>query len=233
MNTSFVVPKGEGVSLSVLSSLRGAAVPAWVGGGGKIDPIQHCGDLSMLSSTTICVCGSRKASDRGLAWVRLLVKSLVRANMTVLSGLARGIDTQAHLTAMQLGGKTAAMLGTPIDRVYPPEHESLQTLIGNEQLLLSPFASGAPIRKGNFVTRNKVMAALCDGAVIVEANDKSGSLTFASACLRLQRPVFFPAWLVNRPGLLWPKKFVEHPGVIIIDSPRDVVRHLSGGAVVG
>ncbi len=233
MNTSVVVPKGEGVSLAVLSDVRGYNVPAWVGGDGKIDPIQHCGDLTMLSSTTICVCGSRKASDRGLAWVRLLVKSLVKANITVLSGLARGIDVQAHLTAMALGGRTAAMLGTPIDRVYPPEHESLQALIGHEQLLLSPFSSGAPIRKGNFVTRNKVMAALCDGAVIVEANDKSGSLSFASACLRLQKPVFFPSWLVNRPGLLWPKKFVEHPGVILIDSPRDVARHLSGGAIAG
>ena len=224
--SSISLPVSSPVSLATLERYRGGPVPAWGVGSSRVDPIHFAGRLDLLCWPTVAVVGSRSASDLGLQWARLASKALVELGATVLSGLARGIDAQAHCAALAAGGRTAAMLGTPTDRAYPYEHAALQARLGAEHLLLSPFASGAPIRKGNFVVRNRVMAALCDAALVVEAKDGSGSLTLAAACLRLQRPVFFPRWLVMRSDLNWPKQYLSHPGVFVIDQPRDIVQCL-------
>ena len=105
----------------------------------------------------------------------------------VVSGLARGIDTISHKTAIEHGGRTIAVLGTPLDVYYPPENRELQNLIMKEHLAVSQFPSGAPVTKKNFPTRNRTMALISQATVIVEAGEDSGVISQAWECLRLGR----------------------------------------------
>jgi DNA processing protein len=116
-----------------------------------------------------------------------VVLALVKKGIVVVSGLARGIDTAAHRTAIEQGGKTIAVLGTPLDMHYPPENKELQNLIMREHLAISQFPSGAPVTKKNFPMRNRTMALISQATVIVEAGENSGVISQAWECLRLGR----------------------------------------------
>ena len=97
--------------------------------------------------------------------------------MLIVSGLAKGVDTAAHTSAIEAGGVTAAVIGTPLDKAYPAENASLQALIYREYLLLSPFTPGEKVYKGNFPKRNRIMAAITDATVIIEASDRLPALS--------------------------------------------------------
>ena len=95
----------------------------------------------------------------------------------IVSGLARGIDTAAHKAAIEAGGKTIAVLGTPLDRTYPAENKALQAEIIKNHLAVSQFRVGSEVFSSNFIRRNRVMALIADASVIVEAGESSGSLS--------------------------------------------------------
>lgn len=169
------------------------------------------GDVSLLQrGPRVSIVGSRKASTRGLADASTLAQELVARGAIVVSGLAEGIDTAAHEVAIGAGGRTIAVLGTPLDEVFPAKNRSLQELIRREHLAVSQFASGVPSQRGNFPMRNRTMALLSDATVIVEAGEKSGSLHQGWEALRLGRPLFLGEAVFEDPSLSWPEKMESY-----------------------
>ncbi len=162
------------------------------------------GDTSLLrGGPRVSIVGSRKASARGLSDARSLAQALVGRGAVVVSGLAEGIDTAAHEGAIAAGGRTVAVLGTPLDEFFPAKNRALQERIMREHLAVSQFASGVPSRPGNFPMRNRTMALLSDATVIVEAGEKSGSLHQGWEALRLGRPLFLFESLLRESSPSW------------------------------
>jgi DNA processing protein len=151
----------------------------------------------------VSVVGTRKPSHEGIEFAKRLVKNLVREKVIVMSGLARGIDTVAHTTAIEEGGRTIAVLGTPINVFYPPENKELQLRLMRDHMVISQFPLGSPVTRKNFVIRNRTMALLSDATVIVEAEERTGVISQAWESIRLNRPLFVtsivesrkPSWL--------------------------------------
>lgn len=145
------------------------------------------GDRRLLDAAAVAVVGTRAPSAEGLAHARSIAAALARAGFVVLSGLALGIDAAAHRAALAAGGRTIAVIGTPLERAYPSAHATLQATIARDHLVLSPFARGAAVTRGNFPQRDRVLAALAVAVVVVEAGDGSGTLHTANEALRLGR----------------------------------------------
>lgn len=181
------------------------------------------GDIDVLSRTCVAIVGARQASQDGLARAARLARELVAAGITIVSGLARGIDTAAHVSAISHGGRTAAVIATPLSKAYPAENAELQEQIWREYLLLSPFRDGGPLYRGHFPIRNRVMAAVSDATVIIEASDTSGTLHQAAECRRLGRWLFIARSVVDDASLRWPQRFVGKPKVGILTTTADVV----------
>ena len=178
-----------------------------------------------LPGPRLSVIGSREASIEGLETAGKIVKTLVRNDAIVVSGLAKGIDTKAHRTAIEEGGYTIAVLGTPLDRVYPRENYKLQDLIMRQHLAVSQFPSGHQTRPRDFVIRNRTMALISDASIIVEAGDSSGSLHQGWEALRLGRPLFIWNTLMNDPSLSWPMKMLEYGAIELVD-PEEILEHI-------
>lgn len=198
------------------------------------DPIEilyYSGDLDLLSTKCIAVVGSRKPSPEGLKRTQKLVRMLDNDGFTIVSGLASGIDTMAHKTAIEAGGKTIAVIGTPLDHAYPRENENLQHLIATEYLLVSqvPFYRYRQQSiKGNrlfFPERNKTMSALTKATIIIEAGETSGTLIQARAALYQGRKLFILDNCFRRQDITWPHKFVKQ-GAIRVGAYEDITRHL-------
>lgn len=177
------------------------------------------GDLHLVrGGTRVSIVGARKASAEGLRRARRLAKGLAEEGVIVVSGLAEGIDTAAHLGAMRAGGRTVAVIGTPLDRAYPAKNRELQRAIMAEHLVVSPFAPGTRVYKSNFPYRNRVMALISDATVIVEASETSGSLSQGWEALRLGRLLFILKSIADNPQLAWPKKMVTYGAQILTDT---------------
>ncbi len=148
------------------------------------------GDPSCLEAPTVAVVGTRAASVYGKAAAQKFAEALAEAGITVVSGGALGIDAAAHEAVLAAGGKTAAVLAGGVDRAYPAVHRGLFRRIREGGCLLSPFALGTLPRRGYFLSRNSLVAALSDAVLVVEAPEKSGSLSTANAAADLGRQVF-------------------------------------------
>ena len=176
-------------------------------------------------SPRVAIVGARKASDEGLRRTARLVRVLVKHDATIISGLAEGIDHAAHTTAIGEGGRTIAVIGTPLDEAYPAKHRRLQHQMMTGHLVVSQFPSGYPVTRKNFPLRNRTMALICEASVIVEAGDGSGSLSQGWEALRLGRPLFLMASLMARSDLTWPKQMLEH-GAMVLETPEDLLVRL-------
>jgi hypothetical protein len=126
----------------------------------KDGAIFYAGDLGVLEAPAVSIVGTREVSAEGRLRAEKLARELVAGGMVVVSGLARGVDTAALEGAIAAGGSVAAVIGTPLSKAYPAENAGLQQAIYRNHLLVSPFAEGSSIFKGNFPARNRVMAAL-------------------------------------------------------------------------
>jgi DNA processing protein len=138
----------------------------------------------------LAVVGSRIASDYGRKVTREIVRGVVARGITIVSGMARGIDAEAHRTALDLGGRTIAVLGCGVDVVYPPEHVELYRQIKDNGAILSELPMGSPPLSWNFPHRNRLISGLSLGTLVVEATAKSGSLITARLALEQGRDVF-------------------------------------------
>ena len=177
-----------------------------------------------LPAPRIAVVGTREPSHEGIELTRRLVEELMREKAIVVSGLARGIDTVAHRTAIEEGGRTVAVLGTPINVFYPPENRSLQLKLMREHMVISQFPLGSPVTRKNFPMRNRTMALISDATVIVEAGERSGTIYQGWECIKLGRPLLIHASLKD---LTWVRRMTEC-GAFLFRTPDDVLEVLRG-----
>jgi DNA processing protein len=147
------------------------------------------GDPRALARTSVAIVGSRRASPASLDIAQRLASDLARIGLTIVSGLARGCDGAAHRGALDAGGVTIAVLGSGADVIYPPEHDSLAEQIARQGAVLSEFPPGALPLPHHFRLRNRLISGLARGVIVIEANDKSGSLITAGCALAQGREV--------------------------------------------
>lgn len=174
------------------------------------------GDVDLLrSGRRVSVVGSRKVSPAGASRTRGLVNVLVERGITVVSGLAEGVDTAAHETAMKEGGRTIGVLGTPLDSTYPASNRELQARMMRDELVVTQFPVGYPFQKKNFPMRNRTMALLSDATIIVEAGEKSGTLHQGWEALRLGRPLFLLRSVAEDTRLSWPAEMIRYGAEVL------------------
>jgi DNA processing protein len=176
------------------------------------------------SPRAVAVVGTRKPSAEGLARTRKLVRSLLGDDFTIVSGLAAGVDTAAHTTAIEAGGRTIAVLGTPLSKAYPAANAALQREIARNHLLISQVpvkrysAQKNPVANNFFFPeRNITMSALTQATIIVEAGETSGTLVQARHALKQGRKVFILESNFHRPDLKWPHAFEERGAIRVVD----------------
>jgi DNA processing protein len=157
------------------------------------------GNLECLNKICIAMVGSRKASNYGLGVAKNLARQLSAKSITVVSGLAYGIDSQAHWSVIENNGHTIAVLGSGIDVVYPPSNRELYNrILENKGCIISEFCLSTPPMQHNFIYRNRIISGLSLGVIVVEAGLKSGSLITANYALEQGREVFaVPGNIVN------------------------------------
>ena len=143
-------------------------------------------------------------------WTRLVTQTLVDRDVTVVSGLAMGVDTVAHRTALDRGGNTVAVLGTGLDRYAVARNRSLQDETGERGLLVSQFHTGSTPHRSNFPRRNKTMALLADATLIVEAGENSGTRHMGWEAIRLGRPVLLLRRFVAAASATWPAEMIGY-----------------------
>lgn len=175
------------------------------------------------SPKRVAIVGTRSPTDEGIRRARKLTALLVKENYTIVSGLAKGIDTVAHETAIAHGGDTIAVIGTPLDHAYPKENAELQRQIARDHLLISQVPVLLYARRSwqwnrlFFPERNVTMSALSHATVIVEAGDTSGTLIQARAALAQDRLLFILDSNFRNPKLKWPHKYAEKGAIRVQD----------------
>jgi DNA processing protein len=193
------------------------------------EKLYACGDVSFLEAAArVAVVGSRNASLPGRKRVARLVGALVDRDVVIVSGLAAGIDTAAHEVTLERGGRTIAVLGTPLDEAHPPSNAPLQRRLMEEHLVVSQFPAGHPTLRSNFPRRNRTMALLCHASVIVEAGESSGTLSQGWEALRLNRPLFILKSVFENTGLTWPEEMLEY-GARVLEDPEQILQVLPLG----
>jgi DNA processing protein len=191
------------------------------------------GELVPSDARSIAIVGARNATPRGLSAGAAIAEHIAAAGYTVVSGLARGIDTAAHTAALARGGRTVAVIGTGLRRSYPPENAALQRQIARDGAVISQFWPDAPPSRKTFPMRNAVMSGLSLASVVVEASQTSGSRMQARLALEHGRPVFLPRSLLEQE---WARALATRPGAHVVDSPQEITavveRLTSSGALV-
>jgi DNA processing protein len=192
-----------------------------------IELLYYRGTWELAETRCVAVVGSRQATKDGTSRATRLARELVKRDFTVVSGLAVGIDTAAHRAAIDAGGRTIAVVGTPLGQVYPRENRELQEEIATKFLLISqvPVLQHAAQKwfqnRNFFPERNVTMSALTEATIIVEAGDTSGTLTQARAALHQGRKLFILDSCFRRKNLTWPARF-EKLGGIRVQDPDDI-----------
>jgi DNA processing protein len=151
--------------------------------------VRGSGDVELLSRPAVAVVGARACSAYGRSVARSLARDLAAAGLVVVSGMARGIDGEAHRGALDAGGITVAVLGCGIDRDYPAAHAELARRIAERGLLVSEYEAGIEPAPWRFPARNRIIAGLCGATVVVEARERSGALITADFALEEGRDV--------------------------------------------
>ncbi|AUZ06445.1 DNA recombination-mediator protein DprA [Vitreoscilla sp. C1] len=180
------------------------------------------GDLSLLHQPSIAIIGSRHATAQGLQNAHRFAADLSQHNMAIVSGFAAGIDTAAHQGCIQVNGATIAVLGTGIDRVYPAANRQLAHQICEKGLLLSEFALGTPPVAQNFPRRNRIIAALSQAILVVEAAVESGSLITARLGLEMNKEVMAIPGSIHNPHSKGCHALIKQ-GAKLIESTQDIL----------
>jgi DNA processing protein len=186
----------------------------------------YSGHLELLNRPCVAIVGTRDVSPSGAARARRLARELVQQGIVIVSGLAFGVDTEAHTAAIAAGGSTVAVIGTPLNKCSPSENAELQETIYADHLLISQFKAGSNVFASNFPVRNKLMAALADVTVIVEASDTSGTLHQAAECAKLGRHLGIVRAVVEDNSLNWPADFFRYDSTFVVGDSKDVLNRL-------
>lgn len=174
---------------------------------------------------SVAIVGSRAASAPGRTLARALSRGLATAGATIVSGLARGIDGAAHEGALEAGGRTVAVLGSGLDRIYPEENAPLAARLEKDGALVSEFPLGTPPLAANFPRRNRVIAGWGRAVVVVEAAARSGALTTARAALDEGRDVFAVPGHPSQPGAAGANALIRD-GATLVRSAADVAEEI-------
>ncbi len=148
------------------------------------------GQLAESDGRAIAMVGSRSATEYGRSTARQIAGELARHGITIVSGMALGIDAASHRGALEAGGRTIAVLGSGIDVIYPRENKKLYARIAEQGAVISEFFPGVDPNPGHFPRRNRVIAGLCRGVIVIEAGEKSGALLTADLALAYGRELF-------------------------------------------
>jgi DNA processing protein len=193
--------------------------------------------VELLQSIPLGVVGTRRPTAYGTAATERLSADLAHAGVTIVSGMARGIDTSAHRAALDIGGDTVAVLGCGVDLVYPAENRKLSAEIADKGLVVSEFPMGSPAYPQNFPIRNRIISGMSVGVLVVEGAQYSGSAITAKMALEQQREVFaVPGSIMSKmswgPNLLIKQgaKLVQEWNDVLVELPTDIRRALIGKA---
>jgi DNA processing protein len=196
-----------------------------------VEVLYYSGNLDLLSTRSVAIVGTRKPSPAGYQRAVALTRALVKQKFTIVSGLATGIDTAAHTTAISEKGNTIAVIGTPMDKAYPSQNEALQKEIAQKHLLITqvPFMryreQSIHGNKLFFPERNKTMSALTEATVIIEAGETSGTLIQARAALYQGRKLFILDSCFHNKDITWPA-YYQKRGAIRVTSVDDILNNL-------
>ena len=184
-----------------------------------IDPPQklfYIGDISLLKHECISIVGTRRASPYG-KWVGYEIsKKLSNYGFTIVSGMAEGIDTQAHLGALDNDAKTIAVLGTPIDVCFPKSNEKIYKQIAEKGLIVSEYDSGAVTGSWSFPQRNRIISGLSSKVIVVEGTMKSGSMITAKLAVEQSRDLYAVPGNINNPNSIGTNNLISDGAVPII-----------------
>jgi DNA processing protein len=185
------------------------------------------GDIQLLNLPMLAIVGSRASSPEGINNARYFGRALSKAGYLVISGLARGIDGAAHWGALgpRQDHPTLAVCGTGLDVVYPREHIGLARAIGRRGLLISELAPGIGPRACNFPRRNRIIAALALGILVIEAAERSGSLITARLGCELGREIFAIPGSIHSPLSKGCHQLIQQ-GAKLVQSPQDILEDL-------
>ncbi|MEM6821621.1 MAG: DNA-processing protein DprA [Verrucomicrobiota bacterium] len=186
--------------------------------------VLYCrGDVSILAKKGIGIVGSRKTTYYGLETAKKLSYQIAYSGMTVISGLARGIDTAAHQGALAAKGKTVAVLGSSLDHLYPTENRSLaKMMVEQEGAVITEFPFGTPPDRQTFPMRNRIVSGMSSGVLVVEAGDKSGALITSRMALEQGRPVFAVPGRITSPESKGCHLLIKE-GAQLVESVEDIL----------
>jgi DNA processing protein len=173
----------------------------------------------------IAIVGARKAAPAGVELSRFMARDLAAAGVTVVSGLARGIDGAAHRGALEAGGRTVAILGSGLDQLYPPEHAPLAAKIAGQGAVVTEFPFGVPPFPQHFPRRNRLIAGWTRGVVVVEAAAKSGALSTARVALEEGREVLAVPGHPGHTGSVGTNQLIRDGAVLVRDA-QDVAQEM-------
>jgi DNA processing protein len=201
----------------------------------EMPPVLFSRGADAPDDRAIAVVGTRRASERGIRIAEAVATDLAHREVTVVSGLAAGIDTAAHTAALRAGGRTVAVIGTGIQRYYPAQNRELQDEIAARGLVLSQFWPDAAPTRQSFPMRNAVMSGYSAATVVVEAPWRSGARIQARLALQHGRPVVMPKELLEHD---WAQEFATRPGVRVVgdlvellDVVEELIDMMSGAPV--
>jgi len=178
------------------------------------------GELRKEDRRAVAVVGSREMSERGKKLTEEFVKELVENNITIVSGLARGVDTVAHESALKYGGRTIAVIGSGLDIIYPPENKKLAESIARNGAVVSGFPEGTEPLPKNFLARNQLIVKLSQAVLVIEGKRRSGTISTANHAANEDTEVFAIA------GSEACDYLIEN-GATAVQSAKDVVEYIN------
>ena len=186
------------------------------------------GRLQEMDNWSVAVVGTRRLTSYGRQVARELVAGLARSNVTIVSGLARGIDAIAHQTALEAGGRTVAVLGSGLESIYPPEHRGLvrQIVEGEQGAVVSEYPLDTMPEARNFPPRNRIISGLSLGVIVVEAGERSGALITTSFAAEQGREVFAVPGNINSRASAGTNRLIQE-GAKLVTSVEDVLTELN------
>jgi DNA processing protein len=182
-----------------------------------------CGTLQERDRHAVAVVGTRRPTHYGRDTTAALAGQLARCGLTVVSGLAEGVDTAAHTAALEAGGRTLAVVGGGLDRLYPASNRGLAASIVKHGAVLSEFPFGRSPDKASFAIRNRVVSGLSMGVLVVEAGVRSGALITVRAALDQNRSVFAVPGRIDSPASAGTNALIQQ-GAQLVTSPDDILR---------
>ncbi len=183
------------------------------------------GDTGLLKRPCVSIIGTRTPTSEGFKRAATVAHTLIGHGYCIVSGLAAGIDAMAHDTALHYGGKTIAVLGTPMDRVYPAITSLTRSRIEKEGLVVSQFPVGTKTFKSNFPKRNRLMAALGSLTIVIEASETSGTRHQVRTAIDLGRYVAIPASLAES-KFPWVEEALRSERVYVLNGLNDLMKFL-------